>query len=110
MLGDRPLGVDIQIVKPVSDAVIRRTCSESERDYVLHAPERDRAFIRLWTLKESYIKATGDGMSYPMNKVSFTLSGSCRDEFGSLSAITGEYLTRDMGEYVVSACALAISG
>lgn len=33
-------------------------------------------FIELWTLKESYVKAIGEGLSHPLDTFSFTLPGA----------------------------------
>jgi len=37
---------------------------------------RARRFIELWTLKESYVKAIGQGLSHPLDGFGFALSGS----------------------------------
>lgn len=39
----------------------------SELAYIKAAKNKDKAFFTLWTLKESYMKMTGRGMSLPLD-------------------------------------------
>lgn len=61
----RAVGVDVEAVAAVEvDAVGARFFSEGERRALssLRVEERERAFFRIWTLKEAYAKATGAGL------------------------------------------------
>jgi len=66
----RALGVDVEQVREQADheAIARRFFSENEQHQLaaVGAPERHLAFFRCWTRKEAYIKATGDGLSLPL--------------------------------------------
>ena len=53
--GDRPLGVDIERPRTFRSSLLRRCFSEAERA----AAEP----LRLWVLKESFVKWTGEGLS-----------------------------------------------
>ena len=61
------VGVDVELPRPRrSDAIARRfyTPGEIERLFAQSDPERRAdAFFRLWTCKEAFLKATGEGLS-----------------------------------------------
>jgi 4'-phosphopantetheinyl transferase len=59
--------------------------------------ERFRTFLRLWTLKESYIKATGLGLGCRLNSFAFTLDPVqiTTDEPGAEIADTWQFFELD---------------
>lgn len=73
-VGDAPLGVDLQKERPLRQSVYRRFAPEEQAMLeALPESERQTAFFDLWVLKESYLKATGAGLSGGLDRVSFTL-------------------------------------
>jgi 4'-phosphopantetheinyl transferase len=46
----------------------------SERVRVEGSDDPDREFFRYWTLKESYVKALGCGLSYPVKELHVEVS------------------------------------
>ncbi|MGE4559572.1 MAG: 4'-phosphopantetheinyl transferase superfamily protein [Desulfobulbus sp.] len=64
-VADHPVGVDIEPLPSMADVVdvARRCFTQIELRHLFSLPESDRpsAFCTLWTIKESYMKATGLG-------------------------------------------------
>ena len=73
----RACGLDIETVRPMDDmdGVADIVCSPAERALLdgLPSAERARYFFTLWTLKEAYVKATGEGIGIDLTRVAFTL-------------------------------------
>ena len=71
------LGVDIEYIKKDFDVldIADNFFSTSELDalHQIDEKERIRAFYRCWTRKESFIKAEGSGLSFPLDTFSVTL-------------------------------------
>ena len=67
------VGVDIEQVRPIPDAtdLVRRFFSQSESVVFHSLPEdqRSAAFFNLWTRKEAWLKATGEGIAHLLNQV-----------------------------------------
>lgn len=74
-VGENTVGADCEVIRRVKSGVVRRVCTESEAQEIERASEPDLAFTRLWTLKESFVKAVGRGISYPMKNAAFSLAG-----------------------------------
>jgi phosphopantetheine--protein transferase-like protein len=58
------VGVDIEKVAPYSETVAARCFTPAEQEWLRHEGN-DEAFYRLWTAKESVMKASGLGFSLP---------------------------------------------
>lgn len=73
----RPVGVDIEEVRPLPDAytVARRFFSSAEQEALSAVPAADwlRGFFSCWTRKEAFIKGTGDGFSRPLESFDVSL-------------------------------------
>lgn len=70
----REIGVDIEHVHVISeaDAIAERFFSTQENEVYRQLPAEEKltAFFNCWTRKEAYIKATGDGLSRPLDQFS----------------------------------------
>ncbi len=70
--------MDIERVRPLPDfeTIARRMFSPHEQRVLGALPraERPAAFFDCWTRKEAYIKVIGDGLAYPLERFSVSLS------------------------------------
>jgi 4'-phosphopantetheinyl transferase len=62
----RQVGVDVERLRPLADLedVAARVCTAREREALaaLAKPQRERAFLTLWTRKEALAKMVGEGV------------------------------------------------
>jgi len=72
-LDDRPVGVDIQVVKTHRPALPSRVCSADELVWLEKQPDLWDAFALLWTLKEARVKQSGIGLTRPLSKIRIPL-------------------------------------
>ena len=72
------LGVDVEAVRPVPDAdtLASRFFSGEEAAELALVPAGDRlrAFFDVWTRKEAFLKATGEGMARPLDSFSVSVA------------------------------------
>lgn len=68
-----PVGVDLEQSRKISKRAIERSCSSREWEQLKSAEDMETEFLKYWTLKESYVKMTGEGMSIPFSDVEFLL-------------------------------------
>ncbi|MCX6235138.1 MAG: 4'-phosphopantetheinyl transferase superfamily protein [Bacteroidetes bacterium] len=75
-----PVGIDVEEIRPYKLKIAERFFTKEEFSDLMKKNEDDRVhyFFELWTLKESYLKALGKGLTKTLN--SFTIQ-KVGDEF-----------------------------
>lgn len=72
---DAPIGADVERIRPVTPALARRIMSDTEYDSFCRSDDKKGLFFKIWTLKESYLKQTGQGITCDLKALSFVVSG-----------------------------------
>lgn len=78
-VADTEVGCDIEMIADADLAVAKRFFTENEYKSIISQPTDDirrEMFYRYWTLKESYVKATGLGIGCPMNSFEINIGES----------------------------------
>jgi 4'-phosphopantetheinyl transferase len=113
----RELGVDIEQIRP--DVNIRDVAGQffSGREvaeiFSLPAEQQSAAFFRCWTRKEAYVKATGEGITFPLH--SFGVSVKPEDParlvfVDGAAAELKRWMFQDISPSASHAAALAVEG
>jgi len=89
------LGVDVEDIQRTGETlkIADRYFSPQEYKTLIQLPstERNDRFFDLWTLKESYIKACGKGLSIPLDEFSFSFT---QDQEISKSKTSSPYFSQ----------------
>lgn len=94
-VSDSEIGADIQKPAKYNKALAERFFTVDEQAWLRCSARQDRDFTKLWSQKESFIKATGQGLAQPL----------C-----SFSVLTGEgtgdwhFAHKELEEYHVAVC------
>lgn len=71
-----PIGVDVERIQSIDLDISKNYFSPDEHQDLLAMEDKYSYFFTLWSLKESYIKIVGKGLSLPLNSFSIRFSGS----------------------------------
>ena len=76
----REIGIDIEKIHPIADAeqIAKRFFSAKEFEWLsqLSPSEKPAAFFDLWTCKEAYLKAIGEGLAFGLDQFEILFSAS----------------------------------
>ncbi len=89
--GDEPVGADIQRMTEKQQHA-QRFFHENERQSILAAEDKAEQFFRIWTMKEAYVKLTGEGIS---------------GRFGSIDVLSmpeHSFYTQRFDDYILTIC------
>lgn len=72
-VSDYELGCDVEAIQCADMRLAKRFFSQAENEELekcCYQEDRDRLFYRMWTLKESFLKAVGSGLSIELSSFS----------------------------------------
>ncbi|MBO5844950.1 MAG: 4'-phosphopantetheinyl transferase superfamily protein, partial [Bacteroidales bacterium] len=77
-LHDKEIGIDIENTRKCNLNLAKRYFHQEEYIYLSSLPkeEQDEAFTKIWTLKEAFVKCTGEGIAGGFNKFSVIVDSS----------------------------------
>lgn len=111
---DCKVGCDVQEMRKVRDSLAKRFFTEKEYEYISMGEieqERTERFYRLWVLKESFAKATKEGLQIGL--ANFEVGFDSKDMpvlLGQPQRIQGQYYFKEYSleneEYKIAVCAL----
>lgn len=95
------IGVDIECIRPFDSLMAKHVLTPEEVAIVLSSARPDLVFTALWTLKESWIKAVGEGLHYSMQNVSVSYDGKdfCIQKDNMIATIV-----TTTPQYIISVC------
>lgn len=106
-----PVGIDVEKITPIDFGIAEHYFTKKESKKLIALPHSRQLsfFYELWTLKESFVKQQGNGLSIPLN--SFTVEN---DENGLLMLTTENERKEELfflqynlhKEYKMAVCAL----
>ena len=103
VLSDCEVGCDIEQIADAPFEIAEHYFNLTECEYIKSQHDKNKAFFTLWTLKESYMKMTGRGMSLPLD--SFEIIR--KDQgfvLGKSPKRPGFFRTMEFENYIFSVC------
>lgn len=101
------VGVDVQQIRPLHEGMKIRILNEKEKIPEGLSKEEEIAYLnRVWCIKESYVKMTGEGLALDFRKIVIDLEKEMIHSEGFKTAYFSEY--HGVSGYVLSVCSTKI--
>lgn len=72
----RGVGIDIEKIRAVNPAGFTNYFSHEEWQQIIHSPEKENSLLRIWTIKESILKARSTGFTDGVEKLHINYAGN----------------------------------
>jgi 4'-phosphopantetheinyl transferase len=107
-VAETEIGIDVERIRKVDLRIAERFFSPSEIDDLMACDEKKRMpyFITLWTIKESYLKAIGRGLTQHLNSFTIVKNSDSYLLTGNEEAERYGIETQQLDhEYIMAVCA-----
>jgi 4'-phosphopantetheinyl transferase len=110
-VGSGPVGIDVEYMRAYDSGIAERFFHPGEYAALVALPEerRKERFYDLWTIKESYIKALGKGLSLALDSFEILLANGRIDMKAGEGLPAMKFKQYDLGsEYKCAVCAAQV--
>ena len=112
---DRQIGIDLEHIRPISDIeqLTKRFFSPREYSVICSLPKSEQqvTFFEVWTCKEAYLKATGEGLAQLQQvEVSLTHGETCHLNIHTDSQAATRWSLQTLAPATDYVAALAVEG
>lgn len=107
--GRNEIGIDIEEIQRGKENIADKFFSEDEKNfiYAVNKEEQAKRFTQIWTLKESYIKFLGTGLSTSLNSFSVNaIDGMVANQDGEIQKDIRLKSYRFNTDYYLSICSI----
>lgn len=94
-----PVGIDVESLSHYDPAIAERVMSDDEQRQIALSADPRRTFIRLWTMKESLLKMTGDGINNDLRHILQEHKGLKKGDY--------DFRTTEHRDFICTVCSLA---
>ena len=101
---DREVGCDIEKLRSVDLKIAERFFCPEEKQYINSHTDPCFAFLRLWTLKESFLKALGLGLSRPLDSFCINISGDKAENLKTEDGHEYSFFEQTLDDHRIAAC------
>lgn len=106
-VSDSEIGCDIEYIGPNVNNIASKYFTDEENEYIDSSSDKVKAFFEIWTLKESFMKATGFGLSAGISSFSVSVS----DDNISVSSVYGnDFSFYEIISFPGYACSVCVKG
>lgn len=113
-LAESDIGIDIETPREADLKLAERYFSPDERSRLEAADDAAREFLRIWTRKESLLKAAGIGITTPLsdicvlgdkvkfNGIDYSITTVCEEAYILSAAVRGDTCTPEIEHIIVT--------
>ncbi|MCL2414139.1 MAG: 4'-phosphopantetheinyl transferase superfamily protein [Bacteroidales bacterium] len=82
---ETPIGVDVEFIRKTYPKIVcKRVFTDAEIKQIENSDNPTLAFFKFWTLKESFVKCIGQGLTFPLKTIEFRLNDSADADLQSV--------------------------
>lgn len=99
IVSETEVGIDIEKIRPYQKKIVCKVCTPLEQEWINQSDNPNEAFFRLWTLKESIVKANGTGINQSLKHFEFLLSD--KEEFPNIKVKLEDNLKYHFNQVII---------